>query len=209
MRITADRAERVVDVNGEHDLAAPSIAAVPVLIVPGWTNSGPEHWQSRWEREHPDWRRVHQADWDHPDPDEWLGALHAEVVAAARRARVPPLLIGHSLGALLIALWAASRSDARASGALLVAPPDVDRADTPQELVPFRPMPRTALPFPAVVAASRNDPYISWERAKHFADSWAADLQDCGFAGHLNTASGYGAWPEGEAIVARLLARAG
>ncbi|WP_204314112.1 alpha/beta hydrolase, partial [Klebsiella aerogenes] len=25
-----------------------------VLLLPGWQNSGPDHWQSRWERLHGD-----------------------------------------------------------------------------------------------------------------------------------------------------------
>ena len=57
----------------------PSVMSPPVLIVPGWTNSGSEHWQSLWQRAHPEWRRVEQADWDRPDPEAWRGALEAAV----------------------------------------------------------------------------------------------------------------------------------
>ena len=35
-----------------------------LLIVPGWQGSGPDHWQSRWERSLSTARRVQQADWD-------------------------------------------------------------------------------------------------------------------------------------------------
>jgi len=37
-----------------------SVRQPPVLIVPGWTNSGPQHWQTLWEHEHPEYRRVEQ-----------------------------------------------------------------------------------------------------------------------------------------------------
>ncbi|HYD14828.1 MAG TPA: alpha/beta hydrolase, partial [Hyphomicrobium sp.] len=31
---------------------------VDILIVPGWSSSGPDHWQSRWERTLKTARRV-------------------------------------------------------------------------------------------------------------------------------------------------------
>jgi hypothetical protein len=39
-----------------------SAAEAPVLILPGLYNSGPEHWQSRWESRHPGFRRIQQDD---------------------------------------------------------------------------------------------------------------------------------------------------
>ncbi|MFB9360579.1 alpha/beta hydrolase [Amorphoplanes nipponensis] len=33
---------------------------------------------------------------------------------------------------------------------------------------------------------------------------WGAELVDAGDAGHLETASGYGPWPDGERLVAAL-----
>jgi predicted alpha/beta hydrolase family esterase len=38
-----------------------------VLILPGLGNSGPDHWQSHWERGDAACRRVEQDDWDAPD----------------------------------------------------------------------------------------------------------------------------------------------
>lgn len=193
-----------------RDVAAPERPPVtaPVLVVPGWTNSGPDHWQSRWLRAHPDWRRVEQRDWDLPDPAEWVAALDEAVREAGAAAGRPPVLVGHSLGALLVPAWVASRPAGRAAAALLVAPADVERADTPAELRGFAPVPLDRLPFPSVLAASRDDPYVSWERAVDFAAAWGAELHDCGAAGHLNTAAGFGPWPEGERLLASLLERA-
>jgi predicted alpha/beta hydrolase family esterase len=180
----------------------------PVLVLPGWTSSGPEHWQSRWEHEHPGWRRVEQADWEHPEPVAWLATLDAAVAEAQRSTGRAPILVAHSLGALLVAAWVESRpAGVAAAGALLVAPPDVEHPDTPPELTPFAPMPRARLPFPSVLAASRDDPYLSWARAEVFAAAWGATLHDCGLAGHINAASGHGPWPEGERLLAALLAR--
>ena len=40
------------------------------LIIPGYANSGPQHWQTLWEEKHPEYKRVHQKDWDHPTVNE-------------------------------------------------------------------------------------------------------------------------------------------
>ncbi|HEU0013478.1 MAG TPA: alpha/beta fold hydrolase [Longimicrobium sp.] len=172
----------------------------PILIVPGWTNSGPEHWQSRWEREMPGCRRVQQRDWDHPDRGEWIAALDN----AVRAAPAPPVLVAHSLGCLAVAWWAAA-FPAPVHGALLVAPVDVEQADTPAELRSFGPVPIARLPFPSTVVASRSDPYAAFDRARAFAEAWGARLVDAGDAGHLNAASGHGPWPQGERLLRELL----
>ena len=44
------------------------------IIQPGWNNSGPEHWQSRWEARHGH-RRVEQDDWLWPRRGDWMARL--------------------------------------------------------------------------------------------------------------------------------------
>ena len=73
----------------------------------------------------------------------------------------------------------------------------------------FAPIPAAPLPFPATVVASRNDPYVAFERARAFATAWGAELVDLGDAGHINASSGLGDWAEGRALLAALVARAG
>ncbi|MFD3327350.1 RBBP9/YdeN family alpha/beta hydrolase [Streptomyces sp. NPDC058701] len=172
------------------------------LIVPGWGNSGPDHWQSLWEAAGPDRVRVRQDDWDRPDPDRWVAALDKAVAACPE----PPVIVAHSLGCTTVVHWAARTPAASVRAALLVAPPDVDRADQP-ELFGFRPVPRAPLPFPALVVGSRNDPWMTGERASEFAAAWGCGFTDAGEAGHLNPDAGYGPWPEGERLLAALLAR--
>lgn len=172
-----------------------------VLIVPGWGNSGPDHWQSLWEEAGPDRVRVRQDDWDRPDLDRWVAALDAAVAACPG----PPVLVAHSLGCTTVAHWAARTPTAPVRAALLVAPPDVDRVEQP-ELLGFRPVPRAPLPFPALVVGSRNDPWTTGARAAEFAAAWGCGFTDAGEAGHLNSEAGYGPWPEGERLLAALLA---
>jgi predicted alpha/beta hydrolase family esterase len=172
----------------------------PVLIIPGWENSGPEHWQSLWERADPQrFRRVQQHDWDAPVLDDWIETLDAAVAAEP----APPVLVAHSLGCIAVAHWAA-RFALPVAGALLVAPADVERADTPQPIRCFAPVPLQPLPFRTLLVASDNDEYLSIDRADHFARCWRSELVRAGLAGHINTAAGFGPWPAGERLLASL-----
>ena len=94
-------------------------------------------------------------------------------------------------------------TSARIVGALLVAPPDVEREDADPRLRRFAPIPMRAMPFQTIVA-SRNDPYASFDRSREMAHAWSARLHDAGDAGHLNAASGLGCWQDGQRLVAEL-----
>jgi uncharacterized protein len=139
--------------------------AASILIVPGLGGSGPEHWQTHWERSYPRAQRVEQADWNRPVRADWLSRL-----THALRDAPGAILVGHSLGCALIAHLAWRRPDLAIGGALLVAPADVDDDDRiPREVRDFAPMPLARLPFRAAVVASTNDPYMGLERARTLA----------------------------------------
>ena len=168
-----------------------------VLLLPGWLNSGPGHWQTRWEALHGD-RRVEQHDWLRPLRGDWSARLEEEVIAAPG----PVLLAAHSLGCILVAAWAAhSKNTAKVQGALLVAPGDVEREDLRQQIPGWAPIVRRRLPFAAVLVGSTDDPYCSAERARGLAADWGARFVDAGARGHLNAESGLGDWPEGRALL--------
>jgi predicted alpha/beta hydrolase family esterase len=171
-----------------------------VLLLPGWQNSGAGHWQSRWELRFSD-TRVDQDDWQWPKRGDWLAQLEHAVLADPR----PALLAAHSLGCHLVSAWAAhSQHAARVAGALLVAPPDLDRDDLPPQLAPWRSTVRRALPFPATVVWSDNDPYCAPARAEAMAAAWGASQVAAGPRGHLNGDSGLGDWPEGRELLNNL-----
>ncbi len=177
------------------------VKATRILTVPGLGGSGPEHWQTLWEREY-GYTRVLQDDWDHPARDAWVERLDG----AVRGASGPVVLVAHSLACALVAHWAATAATGRVAGALLVAPADVDSEQhTPPEVRSFSPMPLSPLPFATIVVSSRNDPYVEASRARHFAAAWGAALVDVGDAGHINAQSGLGLWPEGHRLLGRLL----
>ena len=171
------------------------------LIVPGLGGSGPDHWQTIWERERSDCARVDMGCWADPDPRAWVERLDASVCAQRRGAIV---LVAHSLGCQAVAWWSrlfGSGHKRRIVGALLVAPPDVERSDDPR-IQRFAPMPSRPLPFPAIVVASTNDPYASMDRSLRMASRLGAELIDIGPAGHINASSKLGAWPEGQKLIA-------
>jgi predicted alpha/beta hydrolase family esterase len=168
-----------------------------VLTIPGLWNSGPQHWQTHWERRHSTWRRVQQRNFDHPDRDEWVAALDAAITAQPS----PPLLAAHSLGCCLVAQWSMDSGGRGVRGALLVAPSDVEAPGYPDVARSFASMPLEPLPFPSIVVASSNDPYIRVERAELFARAWGSRLVLLGEAGHINADAGYGPWPDGERML--------
>ncbi len=172
-----------------------------VLILPGWQNSGPDHWQSRWEANH-GYRRVDQHDWMRPLRGDWTARLEEVLLGCDE----PAVLVAHSLGCLLTAAWAAhSQNTARVKAALLVAPGDAEREEMRPVLPGWSPVVLDRLPFPSVLVGSRNDPYCGFERAQRFATAWGSRFVDLGDAGHINAESGLGDWPAGHAILAELM----
>ncbi|WP_307719435.1 RBBP9/YdeN family alpha/beta hydrolase [Massilia cavernae] len=106
-----------------------------------------------------------------------------------------------SLACVAVAKWAACGSPLTIAGAFLVAPSDVDAPSYPVEATGFQPMPMERLPFPTLMVASSNDEYVTIERARAFAAAWGSRLVEIKDAGHINGASGYGEWPEGETML--------
>ncbi len=172
-----------------------------VLLLPGWQNSGPDHWQSRWEARY-GYTRVQQHDWMRPLRGDWMAQLEEAVLGHSQ----PCVLVAHSLGCLLVASWAAhSRNTAKVRAALLVAPGDAERENLRPLLTSWAPVTMQTLPFPSVLFASHNDPYCSFERASAMAQAWGARCIDYGMAGHIHADSGLGDWPEGHASLTQLL----
>lgn len=188
--------------------ASPEFVGRPtVVIVPGLNGSGPAHWQSLWEHSRTDCVRADLGTWDEPRRNAWVTRLDH----AIRGAQAPVLLVAHSLGCLAVAWWAELSGQPYGwpvAGALLVAPPDVERPGIGPALGRFAPAPSTSLPFPSILAASDDDPYCDLQRAFDLSRSWGSDFVDLGSCGHVNAASGVGSWQEGQALLERLIDRA-
>lgn len=172
------------------------------LIIPGLGGSDSGHWQRWWLRNDPNAVLVAQDDWRRPSPEAW-----SERLVEAISAHPCAWLVAHSLGVPLVTRLATERLDLRIAGALLVAPADVEEKATADRLRGFAPMSLAPLPFPATVIASRTDHFMRFARARTLAAAWGADLVDYGDAGHVNTAAGFGPWPDGPRLLAALQAR--
>ena len=171
-----------------------------VLLLPGLGDSGPEHWQSYWERGDPSCIRVLQAEWDRPRCKDWCERLESAVQASA----APVVLCSHSSACALVCHWAATAppsSLAKVRGALLVAPSDPDGPAYPAEPTGFSPVPMAPLPFSSTVVASTDDLYVTVERASEYAAAWGSRLVILTAAGHINSASGLGEWPQGRSLL--------
>lgn len=174
-----------------------------VLIVPGLNNSGPAHWQTLWERELPHAARVELGSWDDPHRNTWVNHLNLAIHKAGR----PVILVAHSLACHVVAWWNEYERPAASGpvlGALLVAPPEVEKGAVDQRLARFGPVMRTALPFPSILVASRDDHYISFGRARRLARIWNSRFIDAGWLGHINADSGIRDWPFGQFLLRQL-----
>lgn len=172
-----------------------------VLLLPGWQNSGPQHWQSLWEQRY-GYVRVDQHEWDRPRRGDWVARLEEVLLTRDE----PAVLVAHSLGCMLTAAWAAhSKNLQRVRAALLVAPGDPERPDVREQIPGWAPIPLQALPFPSVLVASRDDPFCEFERARLFAHAWGSQFMDYGLCGHINADSGLASWPEGHVLLQDLM----
>lgn len=178
-------------------------ADVDILIVPGWSSSGDDHWQSRWQRSLKTARRVEQGEWIKPQRQPWVARILEEAGKAGDR---PVILVAHSLGVAAAVHAAVEAPKGLITAGFFVAPADVEHADrwpvTRGETFDvagsgFAPLPRVRLPFPSLLIASANDPYCSLDAARSMAESWGSELVEAGDAGHINVESGHGPWPEG------------
>jgi uncharacterized protein len=175
-----------------------------ILMVPGLRDHVEDHWQTHFARAHPGVCTVPPLRRDKLDRDARVAALDA----ALSRIDGPVVLVAHSAGVMISAHWA--RQHGRPiHGALFVTPPDFD-APLPAGYPSIEalrehgwlPTPRDRLPFPCVVAASRNDPLARFECVASMAQDWGARLVDLGEVGHMNPASGFGEWRDAERTIA-------
>ena len=168
-----------------------------IIIVPGWRDSGPGHWQSLWADTLPGARRTQQDDWIAPSRQAWVGTLARQILEAEG----PVVIAAHSLGCIATAHLPAE-AHARIQGALLVAPADPERRGV---LADFAPVPYQALAYRSIVVASGNDPYCPVRTAGAYARAWGSEFVRLQNAGHINVESGFGAWPLGLALLQSLV----
>lgn len=172
-----------------------------LVIVPGLRGHVEDHWQTHLARAVPAALTLPPVE-DAPWSLSRRTAALAQMLAGATK---PVVLVAHSAGVLITAHWALRAGEQelqRIQGALLATPPDLECAlpegyPQPSDLEAngWFPLPMQRLPFRSTVVLSQNDPLATSERVSLFANIWGSAVFDAGPVGHLNPASGFGAWP--------------
>lgn len=180
-----------------------------ILIVPGLRDHVEDHWQTHLERRLSGVREV-----------VCVAPLEADKLSCAARVAAiqrtlqtiggPVIVVAHSGGVVMLLHWAQQHAR-KLEAALLAAPPDFESAlpagyPTPDTLQAngWLPLPRQALPFRSIVAASTNDPLARFDRVTQMASDWGSELVNVGALGHINPASGFGEWPLAEQLLRSL-----
>lgn len=179
---------------------------IDTLIVPGLNGSPDGHWQRHWADGEAGSELVEQEDWVEPRFAEWLHRLEARIEAS----RPGVIIVAHSLGCALVGALANRAAASHVGGALFVAPADLpalsDRHPTVRDFAEAQAGVQ-ALPFASILAASRNDPFMTYAGAARQAARWGSALFDLGEAGHVNIASGHGPWVDAKILADGLRGR--
>jgi uncharacterized protein len=171
-----------------------SLREQPVVIVPGLRNSDAQHWQTRWQENLPNSKRIELPEWNTADLAKWKQGI----IRQLQNIDKPAVLIAHSFGALASASVAQEFPE-KIAALFLVAPADPDKFHIAQQL------PQQPLPVPTQIIASSNDPWLAEAKAAYWALLWGADYFRYKNVGHINSASNLGNWPEGITHLQRLL----
>lgn len=177
--------------------AFPMASTPTLIIVPGWRDSAPGHWQSLWAASLPGAQRTVQDDWESPKRAAWVGALAQQILAV----NGPVVIAAHSLGCITT-VHLPPEAAARIQGALLVAPADPERRGV---LADFAPVPYQRLPYRNILVASSTDPFCPVRTAGAYARAWGSEFVRLNDAGHINLEAGFGPWPLGLALLQSLL----
>ena len=180
-----------------------------ILIIPGLRDHVAEHWQTLLENQLKSMRKVISV-----PPLEFEKLSCAARVDAIERCMQaipePVIVVAHSAGVAMFVHWAQKHSHPIV-GALLAAPADLDvplPAGYPTidvlQVNGWLPLPRSRLPFSSLVVSSVNDPLAAADRVQQMASDWGGVLVNAGAVGHLNPASGFGAWPEAMVLIQQI-----
>ncbi len=180
---------------------------ITFLIVPGLRDHAEAHWQTHLEKELPRAVCVEPLKENKLSRPARVQALNDTLAGIEG----PVIIVAHSAGVMTTVHWA-QQYQRPIHGALLATPADVEEPmpegqPSLDELSSngWTPIPITPLPFPSILAASRNDPLARFERAQQMAAAWGARLVDLGDVGHLNPASGFGPWPGAQPLLQELV----
>ena len=168
------------------------------VIVPGVGGSEEAHWQSWLQNHVQDASRVIQQDWNKPILNEWVAKFFEHI----KNHKKPVQIVAHSFGCLttIAALNQYPILKHWIDSIILVAPANPARFnatgfgnDKDNFIELFQ---QFHISIPTLMIISENDPWLSYQDAVDYAKQWNVPYINQGRAGHINVASGFGAWPE-------------
>ncbi|MDD2356876.1 MAG: alpha/beta hydrolase [Thiovulaceae bacterium] len=166
------------------------------LILHGWGGSDFPHWQSYLASElAKDYGTVSfplLKDKDTPQKDVWMAQVQ-EILEDFK----PDIVVCHSLANILwFHLCNEKKINTQIKKLFLVAPPSL--TCKLEELSTFFPVaiPKELYAKNVTLITSTNDPYLNQEEALSLAKALEVNHTVLTDAGHINAASGYGAWEE-------------
>ncbi len=171
---------------------------IHTVIVPGVGGSETAHWQSWLQRQLVSSSCVQQPHWQHPVLSEWVEAWVAHVARIAG----PVQIVAHSFGCLtsVAALAQYPQLQSKVKQLTLVAPANparfgesgFARHSVGNYLAYFESL---QLHVPTRVLLSENDPWFALADALALTQTWHIKPDILGAVGHINVASGFGAFP--------------
>ena len=172
---------------------------IHTVIVPGVGGSEYAHWQSWLQRQLMSCSRVQQSDWNSPILQNWV----AEFVKTVAPIQDDIQIVAHSFGCLttVAALAQHPELQAKIKNVVLVAPANPARfgesgfAQYSQSNYSAY-FQQLKLAVPTRLLISENDPWLSFADAQALAQAWQLTPINLGQVGHINVASGFGAFPE-------------
>ena len=170
------------------------------VIVPGVVGSEHNHWQSILQRQlMSSCSRVQQSNWNLPILKDWV----AEFVKTVAPIKDDIQIVAHSFGCLttVAALAQHPELNSKVKNLVLVAPANPARfgeagfaRDSQSDYQAYFHQLKILAPTHLII--SENDPWLEFQDALQLAKAWNLNPVNLGQVGHINVASGFGAFPE-------------
>jgi predicted alpha/beta hydrolase family esterase len=170
------------------------MSAPKTLLLHGWGGSDYPHWQSwlagKLANEYGTISFPLLDNPHYPSRNRWLKQAKKSLEDFK-----PETVVCHSLGCTLW-FWLAQENLETVEHLILVAPPSIETdIGTINTFFPLT-LPETLYAKKIDLVASDSDPYIQIDEAKKMSEKYNANLITLKNAGHVNSDSGFGEWPQ-------------